>query len=114
MGKKDNMNVIELTKLFVDYAEATKKADELKAQIETAVLEIGESQKIAGVSATYYKPGFEMPDYATAAKNANPAPEIVAKYSTTTTTTKWAEVCKELGIEAQPGAEKPARVTVRV
>ncbi len=109
------MNAIELTKLFVDYAEATKKADELKAQIEQEVLHLEQSQKIAGVTATYYKAGFETPDYATAAKNANAPTEIVTKYSTTTTTTKWAEVCKEMGIVWYPqGAEKPARVTVKV
>lgn len=108
------MNAIELTKLFVDYAEATKKADELKAQIEAEVLAIGLTQKMAGVTATYYKPGFETPDYATAAKNVNPPTEIVMKYTTVMATTKWAEVCKELNLEVPPGAEKPARVTIKV
>jgi len=86
------VNEIELTQLFIDYAETQKRAAELRAQIEAAVLERGESANIAGVKATYYKPGFETPDYKTAAKDA-PA-ELVAQFSTTTTTTKWAEVCK--------------------
>jgi len=108
------MNAIELTKLFVDYAEATKKVDELKAQIETEVLTIGESQRIAGITATYYKIGFETPDYGTAARNAGAPQDIIEKYSTTTTTTKWSEVCKEIGLVVPPGAEKPARVTIKV
>jgi hypothetical protein len=108
------MNAIELTKLFVEYAEATKKVEELEIQIKTVVLQHGETQKIAGVTATYYKPGFETPDYATAARNAKVSSSIIEKYSAYTITTKWAEVCKEAGIEVPPGAEKPARVTVKV
>ena len=104
------MNEIELTQLFVDYAETQKRAAELRAQIEAAVLERGESATIAGVKATFYKPGTETPDYKAAAVNA-PA-EIVAQFSTTTTSTKWAEVCKAAGIVAAPGAVKPARVSV--
>jgi hypothetical protein len=62
------------------------------------------------VKATFYKAGFETPDYKTAGASA--PPEIIERYSTTTTTTKWAEVCKAAGIEAPQGKAKPARVTV--
>ena len=108
------MDAIELTKLFVDYAEAIKKADKLKTQIEAEVLGIGETQKIAGVTATYYKAGFETPDYKFAAQLVEIPIDIVEKYTTHTTSVRWAEVCKELNIEVLPGAEKPARVTVKI
>jgi hypothetical protein len=107
------MNEVELTKLFVEYAEVSKKADELKAQIETEVLKLGETRKVAGVTATYYKPGFETPDYETAAKQYAPQ-YVIDNYTTTTTTTKWAEVCKAMDIKPEPGAPKPARVVVKV
>jgi len=106
------MNEVELTKLFVEYAEVSKKADELRSQIETQVLRIGETRKMAGVTATYYKPGFETPDYATYGKQYAPQ-YVIDNYTKTTTTTAWAEVCKEMDIEVPPGAPKPARVVVK-
>ena len=108
------MDAIELTKLFVEYAEVTKKIEELERQIKHEVLGIGESQKIAGVTATYYKAGFETPDYKTAAINACATQQIIDKYSVFTVTTAWKEVCREGNVEVPPGAEKSARVTVKV
>lgn len=107
------MNAVELTKLFVEYQECYSKLQELEEQIKAEVLLVGESQKIAGVKATYYAPGFETPDYGLAARQAHAPQDVIEKYSTTTISTKWAEVCKELNIYAPPGAEKPARVVVK-
>lgn len=104
------MDEIELTQLFVQYAECQRRAAELRTLIEAEVLNRGESKTIAGVKAMYYKAGFETPDYKSAGANA--PEDIIAKYTTVTTSTKWAEVCKAAGIEATPGKEKPARVIV--
>ncbi len=107
------MDEIELTKLFVEYADVKKRAEELKEEIEAAVYDIGETRKIAGVTATYYKPGFEMPDYAAVARTNMPADFDLIPYTTITSTTRWKEVCGYLGLETPPGAEKPARVVVK-
>ena len=107
------MNEIELTKLFVAYSEANKTASELKAKIEAAVLERGETTKIAGVTASYYKPSQETPDYESAAKSSMPEDFDVTPFSTLTTSTRWKEICEALSVVAPAGKDKPARVMVK-
>jgi hypothetical protein len=108
------MNEIELTQLFVEYAELNKKAQEVKAKIEKEILERGQTSKMAGVTATYYKPSFETPDYESAAKASLPKDFDLSPYTSTTVTTRWKEVCETIGVVAPAGAEKPARVVVKV
>lgn len=107
------MNEIELTQLFVEYAETTKKSAELKAKIEAAVLERGETTKIAGVTASYYKPSFETPDYESAACEVIPEDFDYSPFSTITTSIRWKEICEHVGVVAPVGKEKPARVVVK-
>jgi hypothetical protein len=107
------MDEIELTELFVSYSKAMKVMAELKTKIEAAVLERGETVKIAGVTATYYKPSFETPDYENAAKAAVPEGFDYVPFSTVTTSVRWKEVCEAIGVAAPAGKEKPARVVVR-
>jgi hypothetical protein len=77
------------------------------------VLEIGETRKIAGVTATYYKPSHETPDYEGAAKSAMPADFDLSPFQTTSVSTSWKSVCDSLFVIPAEGAEKPARVTVK-
>jgi hypothetical protein len=107
------MDEIELTHLFVKYAEAKKAMEEMRAKIEAAVLEIGETRKIAGVTATYYKPSHETPDYEGAAKSAMPVDFDITPFSTFTTSVSWKSVCDALFIVPAQGAEKPASVKVK-
>jgi len=106
------MNDLELTQLFLDYAESKKKTEELRQRIVAAVLEKGESVKIAGETATYRKPGFETPDYKAAAMAYMPIDFDLSQYSTVMTSTRWKDVCAALGVDASVGAPKPASVTV--
>jgi hypothetical protein len=107
------MDEIELTQLFVKYAEAKRAMEEWRAKIEAAVLEIGETRKIAGVTATYYKPSHETPDYEGAAKSAMPDDFDISPFSTTTTSVSWKSVCDALFIIPAEGKEKPARVAIK-
>lgn len=105
------MDTLELTRLFMDYAETKKHLEKLQAQIEAEVLTLEESQNIAGVKATYYKAS-QVVDYESACANV-PA-EIVEQYSTTKTTVKWAEVAKAAEVDfSEFITEKPARVVVK-
>jgi len=97
------MNEIEFAQLFVECAECSKKLAELKSKIEQAVMERGESAKIAGVMATYYKPSYETPDYQYAAKSAMPEGYDLAPYSTTTTVVRWKKFVKILRLRLQMG-----------
>ena len=107
------MDEIELTKLFVQYSETNKTANELKAKIEAEVLARGETTKIAGVTASYYKPSQETPDYENTAKSSMPADFDIVPFSTVTTSTRWKDICESLGLVAPAGKEKPARVVVK-
>lgn len=110
-----NMDEIELTKLFVEYADLKKRLEVLRSETEAAVNLVGETRKIAGVTATYYKSGFEMPDYEKAAKENMPVDFdwLPYTYTTITSTTRWKDVCEVLKIIVPMGAEKPARVIVK-
>lgn len=108
------MNEIQLAQLFVDYAEALKVEQELRLNIEEAVLELGESRVIAGVRATYYNPSFGTPDYEAIARNNGASPELIAACSETKVVTKWQKVCDLLNAQIpRDGELKPARVVVK-
>jgi len=106
------MDEIELAKLFTEYAATKNYLQRLEAQIKTAVLEIGESRKIAGVNAKFYAPGFETPDYQAAAQAAMPQGFDLTPFQTGNPVTRWKDVCAALGVEAPQGSERPARVVV--
>jgi len=108
------MDEIHLARLFIQYAEKRNELEFLQHEIESAVLEIGETQSIAGVTAKYFKPSTETPDYKSTAINAKPTQEVIDGFSTKTetVTVKWKEVCAHLGLDVPPGAEKPARVVI--
>lgn len=110
------MNDIQLAELFVKRASLAEEMAKIDDEITKAVLAKGESVKIAGVTATYYKPGFETPDYESAVRVLNPDIEsltVFKDYSTTKVTTKWKELCEFLGIKAASGSPKPARVVIK-
>ena len=111
------MDDLELTRWFMQYAELSKQLAEVKAKIEEGVLDRGESVKIAGITATYYKPSQETPDYKGTVENylqAYPLNKYQLKqFQTVTITTKWKEACEYFIIAPPPGAEKPARVVVK-
>ena len=107
------MNATELAQLFVNYAEAQKQLDAMRVQIEAAVLDLGESQKIAGVKATYYNPTIET-DYEAAARAHGAPQSLIKMHSTTKVTTAWKAVAEEAGADLSAyQTTKPARVVVK-
>lgn len=107
------MDEIELTKLFMELAECNKKAEQLKKEIEVAVLETGKTTKIAGVTATYYKPSHETPDYESAACDVIPEDFDYTPFSTITRSVRWKEICEHYAIDVPEGKEKPAKVIIK-
>ena len=109
------MDDIELTQLFVDYAVATKKLQELRSLIEPEVLQRGETVKIAGVTATYYRSSTGTPNYKEVAEADMPKDFDLKPFSTVTTSVRWKEVCDALGITSfRPGEISEARVVIKV
>jgi len=111
------MNDIELTQLFIDYAQTQNHLDCLHAQIELEILARAESVKIAGVEAKYYKPSNETPDYQGAVHafidlHPDQLPTLET-FQTVSISCKWKEAAAAFGLQPDPGPEKPARVVIK-
>lgn len=108
------MNEMELAQLFVDYRAAMDKAAELEKRIQEAVLARQDSQKIAGVKATYYQPSVDY-DYEMAAKAALVPESTIQAFTTMKPVVSWKSVCEAAEVPLDGyGVEKPARVVVKV
>lgn len=109
----------ELAALFVEYRELYDKLQEKEQVISEQVLLQGETQKIAGVTATYYKESQEV-DYESAAKtwaeghktdlhsaiDANSLAKIIIS---------WKPIAELVSADLAPFTTvKPARVVVKV
>jgi hypothetical protein len=104
---------VELAKLFVEYKETQDRLEALRGTIESAVLELGESVKIAGVKATYYQESMDV-DYERASLDHNASEDLISSCSTYKETTSWKKVaeivCPDLSVYTE---KKPARVVVK-
>lgn len=108
------MNEIELTKLFVEYKETANKLADLETRIQLEVLILGDSQKIAGVKATYYAGSMEY-DYEAAAREKGVSEEIIKRHTTIKETPRWKEIAEVAQADvSQFATSKPARVVVKV
>jgi len=103
------MNSTELAHKMLQWEELIRKAQVLECEIAQAVLEIGKTQVVGCVRATYSK-GRTSYDYETAGKTA-PA-EIIAQY--TVPKTDWRKVCQEAGIEAPVAKQSPPSVRLKL
>ena len=109
------MDEVKLTQLFVERSQTAAHMKEIDKQIEAAILELGESRKIAGVTATYYQPS-STTDYEGIAKWANAPKELIDRHSKETVTVSWKSVVDDLVIGDYPAEfskDKPARVVIK-
>lgn len=109
------MDDIELARAFVTYATIKKQLADLEELIQKAVLEKGESVKLAGITASYYKPAVDV-DYEKAARSAMPEDFDLLPYSTIKTVVRWKDVCDVVKADtglAEFREEKPARVVIK-
>lgn len=107
----------ELAQAMLDYQKKWQELKELEGFISQAVLERGESQKVAKVIATYYSPKHVV-DYEAAAREvlSDGDSSIVAEHTTIKKYVSWRGVCEAAGIpiESRFITEEPARVVVKV
>lgn len=108
---------IQLANMFVSYAAMRKNLAEIENKIKSAILDLRESRKIAGVTATYYQPSHKTPDYegeCRAFMQANHISEVeINPFQTMTISTRWKDACEHFGVDAPLGEETPARVVVK-
>ena len=124
----DFLNPSELAALMLEWEQAQRKADQLKAQIESAVMNIGATQQVGNVKATYSK-GRMSYDYEAAANNhleevmlsfdvskIATAKAIVDAFTTTKTSTSWREACEamEISKSAIPFSQSEPSVSLKL
>ena len=111
------MNEIDLTKLFVDYAQTKAHLVELEAIMKHEVLLRKKTVQVAGVTAKYYNPSDGTPDYeASVAAYIGDHPlfdrHYFDEFSETKVSFAWKDICKRFDITVIPGEPKPARVVL--
>jgi len=114
------MNTSELAQKMLTWETKKNELDALETEISTAVLEIGKTQNVGNVRATYSK-GRNQYDYETPGKVATPDivdlcstyeqvvdwvgmrplinPDVIEDFTKTVQSVKWNEVCKRAKIE---------------
>jgi len=111
------MNEIDLTKLFVDYAQTKAHLVELEVIMKHEVLLRKKTVQVAGVTAKYYNPSDGTPDYEASVVAYIGARDsfdrrVLDEYSDTKITFRWKEICQVFNIDLIPGEPKPARVVL--
>lgn len=107
------MDEVQLTQWFVRRATLMKELASVDKLIEQEVLKIGETRKIAGVTAKYFKPGYATPNYEAAARAVMPIGFDLAPFThIPDPLISWKSVCETLKIDVPLGAEKSARVVI--
>ena len=109
------MNASELANKMLEWENAKRQIDALEAEISAAVLDIGKTQNVGNVRASY-SAGRKKYDYQAAAEIAEVEPDIVAQYrvTTTLTTTDWRQICKVAKVEEIPFTQPAPSVSVKL
>ena len=131
------MNASELAKKMLEWEEQKKKLKVLEFQIKDAVLDIGKTQTVGDVRATYSK-GRAKYDYETpgglapkgiideyshgeieinwmeVAKEAGYTPEMRENHTSYIRVTEWSKVCKAAGYKPLIVSQGEPKVSVKL
>lgn len=109
------MNEVELAQTFVSYAKTRDILEALEREIVKQVKFRKSTVKLAGVTATYYKPA-EYLDYEKGGRE-NATPEQIKTFTVTPDApppfVAWKELCATFGIQAPIKETKEERVVVK-
>ena len=111
------MDATKLAMKMLEWGKLQQEASTLAAEIEAAVLEIGKTQTVGNVRASY-SGGRKSYDYQAAADgHIHVSPATVSLFTTIIPETKsvnWNGICKHAGIEDIPFTQSAPRVTVKL
>ena len=113
------MDATELAMKMLEWGKLQQEASTLAAEIEAAVLEIGKTETVGNVRASY-SAGRKSYDYQAAADGHKMVSEATVSLFTTiipqTETVDWGGICKHVGIEAMeiPYTQSAPSVTVKL
>ena len=111
------MDTTELAQKMLEWERRTREADALAAEIRAAVLDLGKTQTVGHVRASY-SAGRKSYNYQAAA-DGHPwvSMATVSLFTTTIPQTEkvdWAGICKHAGIEDMPFTQSEPSVTVKL
>lgn len=104
------INMSELAQKMLEWEEVQTKADALALEIGEAVLELGKTQTVGNVRATY-SAGRKRYDYELAAKSHVPV-DFIQRYMKPTFDFKQA--CADYGVEDIPFTQSEPSVGIRL
>ena len=109
------MNASELAGKMLEWEQAKRSLDALTAEIEAAVLEVGQTQTVGNVRATYSggRKQYAYEEAVLSRNNADDAPVLQA-HTVTVLQVQWKAVCEALGITDIPYLQTPPSVTVKL
>ena len=109
------MDKNELARKMLEWGQKSEELARLTAEIETAVLELGETQTVGDVRATYSK-GRKRYDYREAAEGHPMVSDATISLFTKTPepVTDWRAICEHAGIEDVPFVQGEPSVKVKV
>ena len=108
------MDGSQLALAMLDWERKRRELDALEQQIRDAVLDLGKTQTVGNVRATY-SGGRRSFNYQAAADGHPMVSEAtVALFSSVVTTVDWAGICKHVGIEDIPFTQSAPSVTVKL
>lgn len=105
------MNATELAQAMLKWQELMDQVKLLEADIKTAVLEIGKTQTVGNVRASY-SGGRRTFDYQTPGLAAPVT--LIADHTRTETITDWKSVCEVAGIEPVVIDQSPPSVIIKM
>ena len=106
------MTASELAAIMLQWEELLRKADKLRAEIEAAVLEIGKTQTVGNVRATF-SAGRKSYDYKAACETNGYSDDDLAQWQKVHVTYDYKGACEENGLEA-PFSQSDPSVTVKL
>jgi len=106
------MDSKELAQKMLAWGELQEQAAELEAEIKAAVLEIGKTQNVGNVRATYSNPRKTYQSWDEAVMEAEPEGLDPKAYEVVTVTTDWQRAAKDYGIERKAWVDENAKPSV--
>lgn len=111
------MDSNELAKKMLEYGELSAKLSEIETEIKAAVLELGKTQTVGNVRATYSQPRKTYQDWESAVMEAEPEGLDTEKYTEVIpaqVVVNWQKAATDFGIERKAWIAEDAKPSVTV
>jgi len=105
------MDASELAKQMLRWEQVRRQLDEIEAAIKDSVLEIGKTQTVGNVRASYSK-GRKTYDYKTAIDGRNFESDALVPFETVEV--DYRAACKALGVDDVPFTQSAPSVSVKL